>query len=123
MLELFSMLCELSRMNFPQMKRKPNKHGYQSSMSREAWLELRRKGIGGSDAGVALGCHPFKSPLDLYLEKKKSKSKEVKGVAVQVGNELEDYVLSKAPIFYPKRCRQVEELQICLLYTSPSPRD
>lgn len=31
--------------------------------------EARRAGIGGSDAAAALGLHPYKSPLQLYLEK------------------------------------------------------
>src|SRR5262245_12139818 len=37
--------------------------------SREAWLEARRNGIGGSDAAAVLGCHPWKSALELYAEK------------------------------------------------------
>ena len=31
--------------------------------------EARRQGLGGSDAAAALGLHPYKSPLVLYLEK------------------------------------------------------
>ena len=99
-------------MNFPEMKKQPTKHGYQSRMSRRAWLELRRQGLGGSDAGVALGCHPFKSPMDLYIDKKKGKSKEVKGLAVTLGNDLEPFVIKKAQEIYPDRCREIQELQI-----------
>ena len=33
------------------------------------WLDVRRQGIGGSDAAAALGLSPWKSPLELYLEK------------------------------------------------------
>ncbi len=36
---------------------------------REQWLEIRRHGVGGSDAPVIAGVSSFKSKLQLYLEK------------------------------------------------------
>ncbi|MDR2014083.1 MAG: YqaJ viral recombinase family protein, partial [Azoarcus sp.] len=33
------------------------------------WLEVRKTGIGGSDAAAAVGLNPYKSPLELWLEK------------------------------------------------------
>jgi putative phage-type endonuclease len=36
---------------------------------RQQWLEERRKGIGGSDVAALLGLSPWKSPLDVYLDK------------------------------------------------------
>jgi len=38
-------------------------------MPKSDWLELRRKGIGGSDAAAILGLNPWKSPMDVWLEK------------------------------------------------------
>lgn len=38
-------------------------------ISRAAWLERRRKYLGGSDAAPALGLSPYKSPFDLYQDK------------------------------------------------------
>jgi putative phage-type endonuclease len=38
-------------------------------LSREDWLTVRKRGIGSSDAGAAVGLHPYKSPLELWLEK------------------------------------------------------
>jgi len=38
-------------------------------MSREQWLSVRGGGIGSSDAAVAVGISPYKSPLELWLEK------------------------------------------------------
>ena len=40
-----------------------------STLSREAWLQIRQQGIGSSDAAVAIGLSPYKSPLSLWLEK------------------------------------------------------
>jgi putative phage-type endonuclease len=37
--------------------------------SRDDWLELRRTGIGGSDALAVAGMDPWKAPLGVYLEK------------------------------------------------------
>lgn len=33
------------------------------------WLEVRNKGLGGSDAGVILGFNPYKSLYELWMEK------------------------------------------------------
>jgi len=38
-------------------------------MPREQWLRLRKRGIGGSDAGVILGVSPYRSILELYYDK------------------------------------------------------
>lgn len=35
----------------------------------QEWHDLRSKGIGGSDASSSLGMNPYKSNVDLYLEK------------------------------------------------------
>ena len=38
-------------------------------LDRDAWLAVRKRGIGSSDAGAAVGLHPYKSPLELWMEK------------------------------------------------------
>lgn len=38
-------------------------------LSREHWLAVRQKGIGSSDAAAAVGLNPYKSQLELWLEK------------------------------------------------------
>ncbi|WP_269533953.1 YqaJ viral recombinase family protein [Chitinimonas sp. BJYL2] len=51
------------------------KHGHAirlastNGLSREEWLALRQRGIGSSDAAVAIGLSPYKSALTLWLEK------------------------------------------------------
>ena len=40
-----------------------------TDLSRDAWLQVRRGGIGGSDAAAAVGLNPYKSQLELWLEK------------------------------------------------------
>jgi putative phage-type endonuclease len=38
-------------------------------LSREAWLGVRKTGIGSSDAAAAVGLNPYKSQLELWMEK------------------------------------------------------
>lgn len=38
-------------------------------LDRDQWLEVRKGGIGSSDAAAAVGLNPYKSPLELWLEK------------------------------------------------------
>lgn len=38
-------------------------------LSREDWLDVRKRGIGSSDSSAAIGLNPYKSQLELWLEK------------------------------------------------------
>lgn len=39
------------------------------NMSKDEWLQWRRKGIGGSDSAVACGLSRYKSPVELWMDK------------------------------------------------------
>ena len=39
------------------------------ALPREDWLAVRKGGIGSSDAAAAVGLNPYKSQLELWLEK------------------------------------------------------
>ncbi|TYK71035.1 YqaJ viral recombinase family protein [Comamonas sp. Z1] len=39
------------------------------AMEREDWLEIRRTGIGSSDAAAAIGLNPYQSQLELWMQK------------------------------------------------------
>ena len=41
----------------------------EAEKNHDKWLELRNKGIGGSDAGTIMGLNPYKSRLKLWMEK------------------------------------------------------
>lgn len=61
----------------------------------EKWLELRRTGIGGSDAGAIMGLNKYASPLTVYMQKK-----NVEGfggnASTEWGHILEDPIRQKA---------------------------
>ena len=40
-----------------------------TSLNRDQWLEVRKGGIGSSDAAAAVGLNPYKSQLQLWMEK------------------------------------------------------
>lgn len=39
------------------------------ALSRDDWLDVRRQGLGSSDAAAAVGLSPYRSPLELWAEK------------------------------------------------------
>tara|TARA_R100000278_G_scaffold47775_1_gene41279 strand:- start:2820 stop:3746 length:927 start_codon:yes stop_codon:yes gene_type:complete len=81
-----------------------------SDLTRQEWLQIRRTGLGGSDAGVALGLNPWCSPLQLYLEKKKDISLNPKSNAITIGNDLEPYVISQAQVLRPGYVERLSSL-------------
>lgn len=65
------------------------------NMSREKWLELRNNGIGGSDAATVAGINPWKSKVELYMEKVGEIEPEDPGEKAYWGQVLEDLVASE----------------------------
>lgn len=65
-----------------------------TDLSREAWLEYRRLGIGGSDAAAILGISPWRTARDLYYDKLNVVTADDMDnwVALEVGNLLEPLV-------------------------------
>lgn len=64
-----------------------------SRMSLSEWLEHRKTGIGGSDAGAIMGVNKYVTPLDLYNDKLGLVEKDLTdNQAVYFGNVLEDVV-------------------------------
>ena len=60
--------------------------------SREDWLNERRNGIGGSDVAAVLGLNPYRTPLDVYMEKTGETKPAEPGQAAYFGTILEDIV-------------------------------
>jgi len=64
-------------------------------MSREQWLELRRQGIGGSDAAAIVGLDRYRSAFDVYAEKIGLKPEQPDNEAMRQGRDLEQYVAER----------------------------
>lgn len=61
-------------------------------ISHEEWLTLRKKSIGGSDAGALMDMNPYASPLSLYADKKGLSKEKETTEAMRLGTDLEEYV-------------------------------
>ena len=79
-------------------------------MTRAEWLELRRKGIGGSDAAAIAGLNPWRGPLSVYLSKIGASPETDTNEAMEWGIELEDVIarkFSQRKGFPIKRCNMI----------------
>lgn len=67
------------------------------NMPRKDWLNLRRQGIGGSDAGAVCGLNPYASAMDVYISKKgeKPEQEDYDNEAMKQGRDFEDYVAKR----------------------------
>ena len=72
--------------------------------SREEWLQHRSKKIGGSDASSILGMNPWKSNVDLWLEKTgRTAPEDISDKPyVQYGNQAEMHLRGLFRLDYPQ---------------------
>jgi putative phage-type endonuclease len=62
--------------------------------TRSDWLAQRRTGIGGSDVAAILGLSKWRTPLDVYLDKRGERGDQPDNQAMAWGRRLESAVLS-----------------------------
>jgi len=60
--------------------------------TRQAWLDARRSGIGGSDVAAVLGLHPSRTPLDVWASKLHAVEDD-DNPAMRIGRLLEPAVM------------------------------
>lgn len=80
-----------------------------ATTDRAAWLDWRRGGIGASDMPAILGVSPFKTPLDVYLEKTGQTTPEPPSLQQRIGLALESGVLR---LYEEETGREVVETQV-----------
>ena len=83
---------------------------------RAAWLAQRRNGIGASDIAAVLGISPWKTPLQLYLDKRGELPPQEDAPQLRRGRMLEPLVLD----FYADETgHQVTRQQECVVGAEP----
>lgn len=65
------------------------------NMTQKEWLQLRKTGIGGSDAGAVCGLHPYSSAMKVFRDKTSEIVEETDSEAVRIGHDLEAYVAKR----------------------------
>lgn len=63
-----------------------------SNLAREKWLQYRKQGIGGSDAGAICGFNPYRTAMQVYYDKTSDEIEDIDNEAMRQGREFEDYV-------------------------------
>ncbi len=74
------------------------------------WLELRRKGVGGSDASVVCGINRYKSLVELWMNKTGQLPDQEAGEAAYWGTQLEPFVRAEFTKRTGIEVRQMKEL-------------
>ena len=77
--------------------------------SKQEWLDLRRTGIGGSDAAAVVGLNPFSSPYALWAEKTGKVPCFAGNLATEVGAYLEEFVAKKFEAVTGKKVRKCNQ--------------
>ena len=82
--------------------------------TREEWLESRRQGIGGSDAGCIVGANPWKSARQLWKEKTGAdKPDDISDKpAVKFGKEAEQHLRALFLLTYPQYTCEYHEFRM-----------
>lgn len=82
--------------------------------TREEWLESRKQGIGGSDAGCIVGANPWKSARQLWREKTGAdKPDDISGKpAVRFGKETEQHLRALFLLTYPQYTCEYHEFRM-----------
>lgn len=62
------------------------------TLTHDEWLDLRRTGIGGSDAGAIMGVSPYKGAFSVWADKMGKLPPIEDNEAMRQGRDLEDYV-------------------------------
>ena len=74
------------------MTYQPIVHKLSKAADADAWLEFRRRGIGGSDVAAICGLNPYRGALRVWLEKKGQSPQQETTEAMELGEWLEDSI-------------------------------
>ena len=64
-------------------------------LSHKEWLQYRKMGIGGSDAGAICGLNPYVSSMQVFLDKTSEVEEAEDKEAMRQGRDLEQYVAER----------------------------
>lgn len=81
-----------------------------NDMSHKGWLMARKNYIGGSESSAIIGINPFRSSIDVYMDKITDEIIENKSYRMELGNKLEDFVAREFMEKTGKKVRNVNAI-------------
>ena len=79
-------------------------------MERSEWLDYRKKGIGGSDAGAICGLNPYRTAIQVYLDKTSDATEDIDNEAMRQGRDFEEYVAKRFTEITGKKVRRAHAM-------------
>lgn len=80
------------------------------NMEKQEWLNYRKQGIGGSDAGAVCGLNPYKTAIQVYQDKVSSETEDFDNEAMRQGRDFEDYVARRFTEVTGKKVRRANAM-------------
>lgn len=80
------------------------------NMEKQEWLNYRKQGIGGSDAGAVCGLNPYKTAMEVYQDKVSLETEEFDNEAMRQGRDFEDYVARRFTEITGKKVRRANAM-------------
>lgn len=83
-----------------------------SQNDQEEWLRIRKSYLTGTDAGAVCGMNPYKSAMQVYLDKTGPDIEVTDNEAMRLGRDLEDYVAGRFAEATGKKVRKSNAMYV-----------
>ena len=79
-------------------------------ITHEEWLKYRKMGITGTDAASICGLHPYKSAMQVFIDKTTDTIEDFDNESMRQGRDLETYVADRFCELMNKRVRKINAI-------------
>ena len=83
-----------------------------SQEHQEEWLRIRKSYLTGTDAGAVCGMNPYKSAMQVYVDKTGPEIEVTDNEAMRLGRDLEDYVAGRFTEATGKKVRKSNAMYV-----------
>lgn len=81
-----------------------------TKITHEEWLKYRKMGISGTDAGSICGLNPYRSAMQVFIDKTTDAIEEIDNEAMKQGRDLEEYVAQRFCEMTGKKVRRANAI-------------
>ena len=83
-----------------------------NDISHEEWMKYRKMGITGTDASCICGLNPYKSAMQVFVDKTTDTIEDFDNERLRQGRDLEQYVAERFCELYGKKVRRINAICI-----------